>query len=311
MNSTVLADQSGAIVLAGGPQRPRRRRRPVPAVAGLAPQLVGPACIIASCASLQVGTALATTTFAAFGTSGTGGLRLLAGAFVLLAFARPRLRGRAAKSWLTIAAFGATMAATNVLLYAAVARIPLGAAVTLEFLGPLGLALLGARRRLDAAWAFTAAAGVALLTGGPTGASPVGSAFALGAGLSVAASILIARRVIDQTDGTEGLALSVTVAALLTLPASLPAVSDAPSVDNLAIVAAVGVLGIALPYALELNALRRVGVKTYSILLSLDPAIAGLAGLLLLGQHLNPAELCGIGLVVAASAGAVAARPTS
>jgi inner membrane transporter RhtA len=218
---------SGAIVLAGRPQRPRRRRA-VPAAAGFAPQLVGPACIIGSCASLQVGTALATSTFAAFGTSGTGGLRFLAGALVLIAFARPRLRGRAARSWMTIAAFGAAMAATNVLLYAAVARIPLGSAVTLEFLGPLGLALLAARHRLDAAWALAAAAGVALLTGGPTGASPAGIAFALGAGVSVAGSILLARRVIEQTDGAEGLALSVAVATLLTLPASLPAYSALP-----------------------------------------------------------------------------------
>ncbi len=235
---------------------------------------------------------------------------MLAGACVLLAFARPRLRGRPITSWVAIAGFGTAMATTNVLLYAAVARIPLGSAVTLEFLGPLALALLAARRRLDAAWALAATGGVVLLTGGPTGASLTGVAFALGAAVSVAASILIARRVGEQTDGSEGLALSVAVAALLTLPASLPAALDTLSLNKIAVVAAVGLLGIALPYALELGALRRVGVKAYSILLSLDPAVAGLAGLLFLGQHLDPAELSGIGLVVAASIGAVTARPS-
>src|SRR4051812_27489548 len=117
MGTAVLGERSGAIVLTG---RPRRSRRgpPVAAGAGLAPQLVGPASIVASCFSLQTATALATTLFATFGASGAGGLRFLAGAFVLLAVARPRLRGRATRAWLTIAAFGAAMAATNVLLYA-------------------------------------------------------------------------------------------------------------------------------------------------------------------------------------------------
>src|SRR6266511_4503865 len=170
MSSALLAERSGAILLAGRPRR-SRRRPPARAGAGSAPRLVGPASIVASCISLQTATALATTVFASFGSLGAGGLRFLAGAFALLAFARPRLRGRAASAWLAIAAFGAAMAVTNVLLYAAVARIPLGSAVTLEFLGPLALALLGARRRLDAAWALAAAGGVVLLTGGPAGAS--------------------------------------------------------------------------------------------------------------------------------------------
>jgi inner membrane transporter RhtA len=258
--------------------------------------------------SLQSATALATTVFVSFGPAGATGLRFLAGAVVLLAVARPRLSGRSGASWLAIVGFGATMAATSLLLYAAVARIALGSAVTLEFLGPLAVALLAARRRLDAAWAVAATGGVVLLTGGPTATSPTGIAFALGAGAGVAASVLIAARVSDQTHGTDGLALSVAVAALLTLPVSVPAALDTPDPSMLAVVAAVGVLGIALPYALELATLRRVGMKTYSILLSLDPAIAGLAGLAFLGQHLGLSETVGIALVIVASAGAVNAR---
>lgn len=201
------------------------------------------------------------------------------------------------------------MAALNFCLYEAIARIPLGTAVTLLFLGPLALALLRSRRRRDIAWVVAATAGVVLLTGGPSGASLAGVAFALGAAASSAVAILVGARLGTQTARLDGLALSVAAAALLTLPVALPAAVAAPDVGDLAIVAAVGVLGIGLPYALEFNALRRMGVKTYSILLSLDPAVAGLAGLLLLGQHLSSPELLGIALVMAASAGAVTTQP--
>jgi inner membrane transporter RhtA len=113
-------------------------------------------------------------------------------------------------------------------------------------------------------------------------------ACALAAAGGVAVTTLLTRRVADRTDGHDGLALSIAVAALLTLPVGLPVAIGGPGLGDLGVVAAVGVLGIALPYALEFDALRRVGVKTYSILLSLDPAVAGLAGLFLLGQHLSP-----------------------
>jgi inner membrane transporter RhtA len=249
--------------------------------------------------------------FAAFGAAGTGALRFAAAAVVLLALARPRLRGRPARSWATIAAFGAAMAAMNFCLYEAIARIPLGTAVTLQFLGPLAVALLGARRRLDAALALAAGAGVALLTGSLSGASLAGAAFALGAAAITAGSLLLAVRVADQSAGLDGLALAVGVAAILTLPASLPAALGAPRLGDLGIAAAVGLLGIAVPYALELSALRRLRVTTLGVLLSLDPAVAGLAGLLLLGQQLSLAELLGIALVIAASCGAVSGGPSS
>lgn len=308
MSTTVIYDRAEVLAWTGPPKRPPPRPA-AQAVAGFAPRLVGPACILASCASLQTASALATTVFAAFGPVGTGALRFLPGALVLLAIVPPRFRGRSTCSWLTIAGAGAAVVATNFLVYEAIARIPLGAAMTLVFLGPLALALLAARRRLDAAWAFAALAGVIMLSGEPAGASPTGVAFALAAGGAVAVTTLITRRVADQTDGHDGLALSISVAALVTLPVGLPVALGSPDLGGLGIVSAVGLLGIALPYALEFDALRRVGVKTYSILLSLDPAVAGLAGLVLLGQHLSPAEVFGIALVMAASVGAVASRP--
>jgi inner membrane transporter RhtA len=308
MSAGALTRRAGAIA----PCRPPDRRRPPRAaqrVTDLAPRVVGPACILASCASLQTAAAIATTAFAALGPAGTGALRFLGGAVVLMTFVRPRLRGRSTAFWLTTAALGAATAATNLFLYEAIARIPLGMAGTLVFLGPLTLALLGARGRHDVAWAATAALGVVLLTGAPATASVPGIACALGAAVSVAASILIARRLGEHSDGLDGLALSIAVAALLTLPMGLSAALDAPGPSVLAIVAVVGVLGIAIPYALEFTALRRVGVKTYGILLSLDPAVAGLAGLLLLGQRLDTAEMIGMALVMAASIGASAAKP--
>jgi inner membrane transporter RhtA len=252
---------------------------------------------------LQTAAAIATTAFAAFGPAGTGALRFLAGAVVLLACVRPRVRGRRTSFWLMTAALGAATAATNLFLYEAIARIALGTAGTLVFLGPLTLALLRTRHRHDLAWAAAAALGVVLLTGSPATASVPGIAFALGAAASVAASILIARRLGERSDGLDGLSLSIAVAALLTLPIGLSAALDAPDLSVLATVAVVGVLGIAIPYALEFKALRRVGVRTYSILLSLDPAVAGLAGLLLLGQRLETAEMFGIALVIVASVG--------
>jgi inner membrane transporter RhtA len=310
MSSTFSSDWSGALVRAGPGDRSRASRA-VRATTGFAPRLVGPTYILASCTSLQAAAALATTLFAAFGPAGTGALRFLAAAVLLMALVRPRLRGRTRSFWLTILASGAATAATNFFLYEAIARIPLGVAGTLVFLGPLALALLRARRRIDFAWALAAGIGVFVLTGSEAGASLLGVVLALGAAASVAASILIARRVGERTEGLEGLALSIAVAALLTLPVGLPAGLDAPVVSDLALVGLVGVLGIAVPYALEFNALRRVGVKTYSILLSLDPAVAGLAGLLLLGQRLDAAEIVGMALVMTASAGAVTTDPAA
>lgn len=308
--SAILLATPGAVALAerrpGVPALPGAR-----AAAGFAPRLVGPAYIVASCASLQTAAALATTMFASFGPAGTGALRFLAASLILMAVVRPRLRRRPAAFWRTVAALGATTAATNMLLYEAIARIPLGTAGTLVFLGPFALALLSTRRRLDIAWAVAAGIGVALLTGASAAGSALGVALALGAAASVAASILIARSVCRHSQGLDGLALSVAVAALITLPVGLPAAVDAARPLAVPVIAAVGALGIAIPYALEFSALRRVGVRTHSVLLSLDPAIAALAGLVLLGQQLDVAALLGIGLVTAASAGAVATLPAA
>jgi inner membrane transporter RhtA len=266
---------------------------------------------VLSSASLQTAAAVATTVFAAFGPAGTAGLRLLSAAALLLAAARPSLAGRDAATWAAITALGATMAGASVLLFLALARLPLGTAVTLQFVGPLALALAGARRAADLLWAGLAAAGVLLLTGGPAGGDVQGVALALGGAACVAASVVASEQVGARTARFEGLALAVAVAALLTLPLALPAAARAPGAEELAAAAGVGLLGVALPYALFLTALRQVGARTYGVLLSLDPAVATVAGLVLLGQTPGAAAVAGTALVVAASAGAVATgRPS-
>ena len=205
-----------------------------------------------------------------------------------------------------IAALGVSTAATNLFLYAAIARIPLALAGTLVFVGPLTLTLLGARRRRDLMWAIAAAGGVVLLSRPGVTASVSGVVFALAAAASVAISILLARRAGQQSDGLQALSLSIVVAAVLTFPIGIRAAFATPDAGALLTVTAVGILGIAIPYALEFSALRRVGVKTYGILLSLDPVVAALAGLLLLGQRLETAEVIGIALVMSASVGVIA-----
>jgi inner membrane transporter RhtA len=284
------------------------RRRVQPNSAPLGRRLGGPLCVVGSSASLQTAAALATTVFAVYGPAGTGAMRFAVAAAVLLAVSRPRLRGRSRRFWLSVAQFGAILAALNFSLYEAIARVPLSTAVTLQFLGPLALALLGIHRRLDLLCVLAASAGVVLLTGGPAGGSDAGIAFALLAAAITAASVLMARRVATDSSGLDGLALAVAAAAVLTLPVGIPAALDTHAPSDLAIVSAVGVLGIAVPYALEYAAIRLVSVKAFSVLLSLDPAIAGLAGLILLNQRLAAAELLGLGLVVAASAGVMSTR---
>jgi inner membrane transporter RhtA len=290
------------------PRGPRRRPAPEPGATRVA-RFGGPGLVVGSSASLQTSAALATTVFAVYGPAGTGALRFAFAAPVLLLVARPSLRGRSAKFWASALVFGATLVALNFVLYEAIARVSLGTVVTLQFLGPLTLALVGIRRRLDALWSAAAAGGVLALTGGPNGGATTGIALALAAAALTALSLVMARRLATESAGLDGLALAIGIAACITLPLAIPAAIATRGPGDLALVAAVAGLGIALPYVLEYIAIRAVPVKTFSVLLSLDPAIALLAGALWLGQSLAAPEVLGVGLVVVASAGVVATRP--
>ncbi|MEU7718282.1 EamA family transporter [Streptomyces tibetensis] len=263
--------------------------------------------VLAGGVSVQFGGALAVTLMPRAGALGVVALRLLVAAVVLLLVCRPRLRGHSRTDWGTVVVFGVTMAAMNGLFYQAVARIPLGPAVTLEVLGPLALSVLASRRAINVVWAALALAGVFLLGGGGfSDLDPTGAAFALGAGAMWAAYIVFSARTGRRFPQADGLALAMAVGAVLFLPLGI-AESGTKLLDpvTLGLGAAVALLSSVLPYTLELLALRRLPASTFAILMSLEPAIAATAGFLILDQALSAAEAAAIALVVAASMGAV------
>ncbi|WP_053671469.1 EamA family transporter [Streptomyces sp. NRRL B-1140] len=263
--------------------------------------------VLAGGISVQFGGALAVTLMPRAGALGVVALRLLVAAVVLLLVCRPRLRGHSRTDWGTVVVFGVTMAAMNGLFYQAVARIPLGPAVTLEVLGPLALSVFASRRAINVLWAALALAGVFLLGGGGfSGLDPTGAAFALGAGAMWAAYIVFSARTGRRFPQADGLALAMAVGAVLFLPLGI-AESGTKLLDpvTLGLGAAVALLSSVLPYTLELLALRRLPASTFAILMSLEPAIAATAGFLILDQALSAAEAAAIALVVAASMGAV------
>ncbi|MEU8971747.1 EamA family transporter [Streptomyces monashensis] len=273
-----------------------------------APGSLGPVgLVLAGGISVQFGGALAVTLMPRAGAPGVVTLRLLAAAIVLLVVCRPRLRGHSRADWGTVVAFGIAMAAMNGLFYEAVARIPLGPAVTLEVLGPLALSVLASRRALNAVWAGLALLGVFLLGGGGfSDLDPTGVGFALGAGAMWAIYILFSARTGRRFPQADGLALAMAVAALLFLPLGITAAGTRLlNPTTVALGSAVALLSSVLPYTLELLALRRLPASTFAILMSLEPAVAATAGFLVLGQSLSWTEAAAITLVIAASIGAV------
>ncbi|MGW3949576.1 EamA family transporter [Streptomyces sp. NPDC004752] len=263
--------------------------------------------VLAGGISVQFGAAVAVTLMPRAGALGVVTLRLFAAAVVLLLVCRPRLRGHSRTDWGTVIVFGITMAAMNGLFYQAADRIPLGAAVTMEVLGPLALSVLASRRAVNAVWAALALAGVFLLGGGGfTDLDPVGVAFALGAGAMWATYIVFSARTGRRFPQADGLALAMAVAALLFLPLGIAeSGSRLLNPTTVALGSAVAVLSSVLPYTLELLALRRLPASTFAILMSLEPAIAATAGFLILDQSLSLTQSLAIALVIAASMGAV------
>ena len=264
------------------------------------------ALVLGAVASVQTGASLAKGLFDDVGPGGTVLLRMVFAALVLAAIWRPALRGRARGDFIMIAAFGLSLAGMNFAFYAALDRIPLGVAVTLEFAGPLAVAVAGSRRALDLVWVALAAAGILLLadlSGG--GTDPVGMALALLAGAFWAAYILLGVRVGRTFPGGGGLALAMVFGSAMLLPFGIAdgglALAD-PNV--LAVGAAVALLSSAVPYSLELEALRRLPARVFGVLMSLEPAMAALAGFVVLGEVLGEREILAIALVVIASAGA-------
>ena len=258
--------------------------------------------------SVQFGAALARTLFDDAGPAGTVLMRVVFAAILLAALWRPTVRGHSRAEWRLAVAFGLSLATMNLFFYEALARIPLGLAVTFEFVGPLGVALAGSRRPRDLAWVAFAAGGiVAIAAPGTDSLDALGVLYALLAGAAWAAYILLSARTGRAFPGGGGLALAMCVAALLLIPFGVADGGGAlldPHV--LALGAVVAILSSAIPYSAELEALRLMPEHVFGVLLSLEPAVAALAGYLLLGQDLGARELAGIGLVMVATAGAVA-----
>ena len=204
----------------------------------------------------------------------------------------------------TVLAFGTVFVAMNLCLYAAVSRLPLATAITLEFLGPLTVAIVTAATWAQRAWAVPAAAGVALIGGSLRAGDLLGVLAALGAALAWASYILLSRRMGTSRHALGGLALATVLGAVVTLPAGvLTAGRDLLEPRTLALGLAVGVISSAIPYSLDLLALRRLPTAVFGVLTSLNPAIAALAGLVVLHELPPHRQLAGIALVIVASAG--------
>jgi inner membrane transporter RhtA len=262
--------------------------------------------VFGAVASVQFGAALAKTLFDEVGPGGTVFLRVLVGALVVSMFWRPRLAGLSRRQLGLALLFGVSLAGMNLTFYGALDRIPLGVAVTFEFVGPLGVAVFGSRRPRDLAWVVLAAAGILLLSDfGGADLDGVGVALALLAGAFWAAYILLSARVGQAFEGGSGLALAMLAGAVLLAPVGIAdGGGDLLMPAVLGVGLAVGLLSSAIPYTLELEALRRLPASVFGVLMSLEPAVAALAGFVVLGEELATREVAAILLVVVASAGA-------
>jgi inner membrane transporter RhtA len=271
----------------------------------------GVGLIVVAITSLQFGAAIAGTIFDETGPAGTALLRAFFAAVILLAIWRPTVRGHSARDLRLVALFGLVLGSMNLCIYESFSRIPLGIAITIEFAGPLALAVALSRRRLDLVCAALAAIGIVLLADPGGGAvDALGVLFALVAAACWAAYILIAQAAGRVFTGGRGVALAMAVAVLVPLGPGLAGGGSALFDPRwLAIGCAVALMSSVLPYSLETEALRRVPANVFGVLMSLEPAVAALAGFAVLGQGLRARDIVAIALVVAASIGVTRAAP--
>lgn len=275
--------------------------RPLAGTAAVPPTVL----VLGGIASVQFGAAIATTLFDEFGAAGTSTLRIVLAALILMAVWRPNIRGLSREAWKVVVIFGLTLGAMNFAFYESLDRIPLGTAVTIEFLGPLGVALALSRKASHVGLALLAAAGIVLVTHPwDGGANAAGVALAMTAGACWAAYILIAQRASGLFSGSDGVTIAMAVAAVMMLvPGLLDGGTALFTPQALVLGAGVALLSSVIPYSLETEALRRMDARVFGVLMSLEPAVGALAGFLLIDQRLGVPELAGIVLVVLASIG--------
>ena len=269
-----------------------------------------PLLVLAAIISVQVGSSLAKQLFDDLGAAGVTLLRLGLAALFLLVLLRPGVRRWTRASWTAALLLGAAMAGMNLVFYLSLRTVPLGVAVTVEFLGPLLLALVQTRRAVDLLWAALAAGGVLLLGLDSSGSAPLsGLLLAFVAGLFWAAYIVASARVGQVLPGTDGLAVALAFAALLVLPFGLSGAAAVVERPVLLLAAfGVAMLSSVISYGLELAALRRIPTQVFGILMSLEPAAAEVAGLVVLGEALGAREVVALVLVSLASGGITLAR---
>jgi inner membrane transporter RhtA len=265
--------------------------------------------VLGAVASVQTGSAVARTLFDELGAPGVVLLRLSLSSLLLLAVLQPRFWRWSRASLRSAVLLGVAMAGMNSVFYLAIRTVPLGVAVTVEFAGPLLVALVQTRRWRDLAWVALAGSGVALLGLDGSGAPLAGLALAFLAGLFWGAYILASARVGALLPGTGGLAVALLVSTVLVLPFGAAGAAHALADPRLLLAAAaVAVLSSVVPYGAELAALRRIPTRVFGVLMSLQPAAAAVAGLLVLGQRLGVREVVALVLVSLASVGVTLGR---
>ncbi len=274
--------------------------------------LLDAAPLLLSMSSLCLGSSFAKSLFPLVGAVGMTGLRNGLSAVLMTLLFRPWRWRLDRVQWTIALLYGAILAGMNLCFYLALARLPVGIAIALEFLGPLSVALVGSTRRSDLVWVALAAAGVALLAlpnVAGEALDPVGVAFIMGAAVAWAAYIVVGQRAARCMQGTQAVSIGLCAAALLTAPLALVS-SGSLHVRPMVLVdgAVVAVLCSAVPYPLEMIALRRLPRHVFGVLLSLEPAVGALAGLVVLGERLSLIRWAAIGAVVVASAGVTLTR---
>ncbi len=261
--------------------------------------------VLVAILSVQGGAALAKGLFPALGPAGMVGLRIGISALILLVAFRPPLRHLTREQWRAVIPYGVVLGVMNLVFYESLARIPIGLAVTVEFVGPLGVAVFGSRKMVDVVWVVLAAVGIALITPWSAGGvDPVGVVLAFAAGCCWAAYIVLGGRLSRVLSGGAAVAAGMLVATIVVMPFTVAAGGLANlTPGRFAAGVGVALLSSAIPFTLEMIALKEIPARTFGILMSLEPGAAALAGFIVLHEILSPTQWLAVALVITASAG--------
>lgn len=266
--------------------------------------------VLLSIISVQGGAAIAKGIFPVLGAAATSSLRIVLSALILVIYNRPNLKNLTSAQWKLVSIYGITLGFMNLVFYLAIERIPLGLGVTLEFIGPLVLALTGSKKALDFLWVILAAAGIALIAPWSSeGLDLLGVFLALLAGVFWATYIVIGGRISKIMDSGKAVTIGMLFASVVIIPFALAGgILDNIKPGIFVAGLALALLSSAIPFTLEMKALRKIPAKTFSILMSLEPAAGALSGMIFLHEYLSVLEWLAVFLVVVASAGAAITR---